>query len=460
VIWSPGSLRADAPVYLALADRIAEDMAGGRLPPGARLPPQRDLAAALGVDLTTVTRGYNEARRRGLVTGRVGRGTFVRAAADGAGPARGSRGVADLSLNVPPVLDPDRPGQALARTLAQVARGVHLGDLLAYQDNAGMAMHRAAGAGWLRRRVPGAEAERVVLTCGAQHAIAVLLATLARPGDLVLTERLTYPGFLGAAEHVGLRVRGLELDEAGITVESFRRACRSGPKLLYTTPTIQNPTAITMPAERRAALAKVARTHGVAIIEDDVYGVLAAKAPPPVSGYAPELSYFVASLTKAIAGGMRVGYVLCPTAAAAERVAAGVRVTTWMAPPLMAHLASEWVRSGVARDLLRANRGEAARRQAVAARLLRGQAWRADRFGYHGWLELPAGWTSADFVAQARKRGVAVTPGDAFAIEPDPGRAAVRLCITGPPDEESLAQALRTVANLLELGPSAAARDM
>lgn len=460
--WSPKALHAGVPLYLALADRIAEDVAAGHLPPGSRLPTHRDLAARLGIDLTTVTRGYAEARRRGLLTGKVGRGTFVSAVAGPSGPAelRGVRGILDLSLNVPPSLDPDLPGLALARTLAGVAKGVHVGALLAYQDSAGMQVHRAAGASWVARRVPGAPAERVVLTNGAQHAILALLVTLTAPTDVVVTERVTYPGFRSAAEHLGLRVRGLDMDDEGITVASFRSACRSGARMLYTAPTLQNPTTITMTAERRAALAKVARHHGVRIIEDDVYGVLADDAPAPLSVHAPELTYFVASLTKAVAGGLRVGYVMCPTTADTERLAAGVRATTWMAPPLMAHIASEWVRSRVARDILEANRAEAARRQAVAARVLGGWAWRADRFGYHGWLELPEAWTSADFVAQARRAGVAVTPADAFVAEGSWSRAAVRLSVTGPRDAGALEPALGTLARLLELGPRAAARDM
>ena len=462
VTWSPRTLRNDTPLYLALADRIAEDVAAGRLGPGERLPTHRELAAALGVDLTTVTRGYAEARRRGLLTGRVGRGTFV----NGAGRAgtrsgvRISSGLADLSLNVPPSLDPDLPAEALARTLAAAAKDVHLGALLGYQDNAGMQAHRAAGAAWVSRRVPGVEPERVVLTSGAQHAIVVLLSTLVSRGDVVMTEALTYPGFRSAAEHLGLRLQGLELDDEGISVESFRRACRAGATLLYTTPTLQNPTTITMSASRRVALAKIARTYAVRIIEDDVYGILADRAPAPISRHAPELSYFVASLTKAVAGGLRIGYVACPTPADAERIAAGVRVTTWMAAPLMAHIASDWVRSGVAREVLMANRGEAARRQAVASRVLGGWGWRAQRFGYHGWLELPEGWSSADFVAQARRRGVSVTPADAFAVDGRVERASVRLSVTGTADVEMLERALIAVAELLELGPRAAARHM
>lgn len=452
--WRPRALRADTPVYLALADAIAEDVAASRLRPGHQLPTHRELARALGVDLTTVTRGYAEARRRGLLVGRVGRGTFVRGGLSGPGmPARGADGVEDLSQNFPPKLEPDLPAMALTATLEELSHSLDVSALMKYQDNEGMELHRQAGASWVGERVPDPHPAHLVVTCGAQHAISVLLSVLASPGDVVMTESLTYPAFRSAADHLGLKVRGLEMDEDGITVEALRRGCGAGSRLLYVTPTLHNPTTISSSPRRRAALARVARKFGVRIIEDDVYGILADGAPAPLATHAPELTYFLASLTKAVAGGLRIGYVLCPTATDAQRVAGGVRVTTWMAPPLMAHIASRWIRSRTARETLRANRAEAARRQGIASRLLAPYAWRSQRFSYHGWLELPTGWTTAEFVAEARRVRVTVTPGDAFAVSGRCDPPAVRLSLTAVQDRDALESALQRLARLLELGP-------
>ncbi len=460
--WLPRALPANLPLYLGLADRIAEDIAAGRLAPGARLPTHRQLAAILDIDLTTVTRGYAEARRRGLLTGQVGRGTFVRpdAVVRGGDTFRSGGAVEDLSLNLPPRLDPDLPAIALADTLERLARAVHLDSLTLYQNNAGMEPHRMAGAGWVDLRVPGAAAERVVVTAGAQHAIVALLSSLARPGDLVVTEGLTYPGFLGAAEQLGLRVRGLPMDEEGIRMDALRAAFRQGARLLYTTPTLHNPSTITMSPARRTAIARAARQFGVPVIEDDVYGVLVGRAPDPLTIELPDLSYFIASLTKAVAGGLRIGYVLCPSEEATERVAAAIRVTTWMAPPLMAEVASDWIRTRTARQILQANREEARKRQDSASRILAPWSWRGGGSGYHGWLELPQGWSSADFVAQARRAGVAVTPADAFTAPGFPVPAAVRLCVGGSETLAALEQGLQKVAELLAVGPRASSHVM
>jgi DNA-binding transcriptional MocR family regulator len=448
-------------MYLALADRIAEDIATGRLTPGARLPTHRALAHALDVDLTTVTRGYAEARRRGLLVARVGRGTFVR---DISGTRtqriEGSDALTDLSQNLPPQLEPDLPATSLTVTLEELSKSLDASALLRYQDNAGMHMHREAGAAWVSQRIAGADPARVVVTSGVQHAISVVLSLLASPGEVVMTEALTYPGFRSAAEHAHLEVRGLEMDNDGITVDAFRRACRDGARVLYVTPTLNNPTTISSSPRRRAALARIARERGVRIVEDDVYGMLPDDPPAPLATHAPELTYFLSSLTKTVAGGLRIGYVLCPTAAEADRVASGVRVTTWMAPPLMAHIASRWVRSYTGRDLLKANRAEAARRQTIAARILSPFRWHAQRCSYHGWLELPDSWTTAEFVAQARRARVAVTPGDAFAVSGRCEPPAVRLSVTACPDREALEQSLKRIARLMELGPRASTSVM
>ena len=454
--WTPKALKRDAPVYLALADSIADDVASGRLRPGMQMPTHRELAQILQVDLTTVTRGYGEARKRGLLLGRVGRGTFVRGSvAAPIGRAGNTDTVSDLSQNLPPRLDPDLPAQALRETLEELSRSLDVGSLLEYQDNAGMELHRQAGASWVSQRMPDAEPSAVVVTNGAQHAISVLLSALTSQGDVVLTEALTYPAFRSAAEHLKIGVRGLEMDDDGIRVDAFRRACRAGARLLYITPTLHNPTTISMPPGRRSAIARVAREFGVRIIEDDVYGILVDDAPAPLATYAPELTYFLSSLTKAVAGGLRIGYVLCPSAADAGRIAGGVRVTTWSAPPLMAQIALRWVRSRIAREILRANRAEAARRQAIATRMLSSFSWHAERFSYHGWLQLPDGWSTAEFVAQARRARVAVTPGDAFAVSGRCESPAVRLSLTATPDRDSLEDALDRIVRLLELGPRA-----
>lgn len=459
-MWTPKSLQAEGPRYLAVVARIERDIASGALRPGMRLPPQRELASRLGVDLTTISRAYAEAQRRGLVSGQVGRGTFVRARGDAAtsGSLRAAEdGPVDLSRNFPSAVVIEEAERALAATLAQLPRSRSYAGLLDYQAHAGRADHREAGATWMAKRGVECPVDRVIITAGAQHAITVILMAYARPGTKVMAEGLTYLAFNSLAEQFGLEVLGLPMDGDGILPEPFRAACRSGGRLLYCTPTLQNPTAALMSAERRREIAGIAREFGVMVIEDDVHGRLPRQAPPALSTFLPDRSFYVSTLSKTVAPGLRTAYVAAPDDRAAARVTAAVGATAWMAAPLTAEISARWIREGIADRLLAAHQQEANRRQAIAAELLAPFDWQAHPEAYYGWLTLPAGWSTAEFVMQARRRGVIVTPSDAFTAGQATTPAAVRLSVCAAPSPAALTRALEQVSRLLDSGPNAAA---
>ena len=202
-IWEPDlSEPRSGPIYRAIVERLASDIAAGSLAPGDRLPTHRDLADRLGVTVGTVSRAYAEAKLRRLVSGEVGRGTFVRGAASGpaedgfvatrrAGAPASQPDRVDLSLAIPPL--ESRP-DVLRMTLIELANRPDLSELLAYQTPGSSARQRATGARWFERVGSEARPEEIVMTSGAQNAIAVVLSVAARPGDCVLCENLTYPG--------------------------------------------------------------------------------------------------------------------------------------------------------------------------------------------------------------------------------------------------------------------------
>lgn len=457
--WVPDVRKGVKPVYLAIADAIAGDVRTGRLAPGQRLPPQRLLADQLGLDFTTVARAYSEARQRGLVDARVGQGTFVRPPAAGPGPGRvptAAGGVVDMTMNVPP----DPQDAALAERMRQglVGLGADFDPraLLRYQDGAGLPADRAAGVEWLRHRLPGLGVERVLVCSGTQGALLAALTTLARPGDAVCCEALTYPGFKALAAQLGVRLVGLALDADGIDPAAFQAACAEHrPKALYCGPTLHNPTTLVMPRERREAIAAVARRHGVLLIEDDIYGPLVPSAPPPFGALAPDITLHIAGLAKCVAPGLRVAYLVAPDPRHAARLAAGLRATTLMASPLGTALATRWIGDGTAEAILAAVRREAVARQRLAADILgaeRGAAWPE---AFHIWLRLPEVWTRAEFATHLRTQGLAVVTSDAFAVTRSPPEA-VRIGLGAAAGRDDLRWVLETVADALDQSPAVA----
>lgn len=456
-MWCPDLSRHAGPAYCAIADAVGAAVASGRLAPGDRLPPQRDLAYRLGLSLNTVTRGYAEAIRRGYLDGAVGRGTYVRTppadrpAAEGARAAliRPVAGPIDFANNLP---FRGSAADALARTLAGLAADTALGALLDHKPDVALDRHAEAGRRWIATLGLDGSGRRVVLTSGAQHGLLVTLLALTRPGDAILVEELTYPPLLAIARRLGLHVFPVALDGEGVAPAALDELCRTtAARVLCCTPTLQTPTAVTMGAERRRAIADLAERHRLTVVEDDVFGFLPAARPAPLAAYAPDRTVLVASTSKSLAPGLRVGYLHAP-----ERLEAALRsavaLSSWMPPPLMAEVATRWIEDGTAERLNAEQRAEARHRREMARAMLAGGVPAGSPDGFHLWLPLPDPWSPDGFEAAARRLGVEVRGGPRFAVDAQARPAAVRLCLSHEIDRERVETGLRTIARLLDGG--------
>jgi len=447
--WVPTVSKEDGPLYLAIAGAIASDIASGRLRAGERLPPQRALADHLGVDFTTISRAYNEARRRGLIEGRVGQGTYVRARAGG--QLQPASGIVDMSMNMPPrFANPDLV-ERMWRDAASVQKDDGLDLLLHYQEAGGSAGDRVAGAHWLAGILPDIAPERILVTPGAQGALMAIVGHLAGAGDSLCAEALTYPGFRALAQYLGLRIRPLAMDEDGILPEAFEAACiEEKPKALYCTPTLHNPTTATMGLKRRRQIADIAIRFDVPIIEDDAYGMLPRQPIAPLAVLAPEQTYYIASLAKCLSPALRIAYLAVPNARAAARLAGNVRASTSIASPLTAAIATRWIETGTADAVLKAMRQETGERQRLLSAYLPTAISHPEAF--HAWLPLNGGWDRHGFTAKLRSVGIGVVAGDAFAVSDSP--EAVRLGLGSVASREDLEASLKVIADTLDQSPT------
>ncbi len=223
------------------------------------------------------------------------------------------------------------------------------------------------------------------------------------------------------------------------------RHCTACPRC-----TIQPPLRCRWP--RRHALIAVARRYGVPIIEDDAYGALPRAPLPPLAALAPELVFHIAGLAKCLSPALRIAYLAVPDGRHASRITAALRASALMVSPLSAAIASRWIETGIADEVLAAIREETRARQAIAAELLPAEAIRTDAEGFHLWLSLSEPWTRGEFVERLRSSGVGAVASDAFAL----GRApqAVRLGLGAATSREELRRGLRIVADVLEQSPA------
>jgi DNA-binding transcriptional MocR family regulator len=254
--WVADISAGSGPRYLAIANAIGAAMDRGALAPGDRLPPHRTLAAALGVDLTTVTRAYAEARKRGLLDSAVGSGTFIRRVAGEDSPQTS----VDMSMNIPPAPADVSLRDLMRDGISKLLRGADIATLMAYRAGAGSREERAAGAAWLAPVCGPVPASRVLVCSGAQSAMLAAASSFLSRGDVVATEAMTYPGFRALAGYMGLTMAGVATDSEGLIPAALDEVCRrQTPRAIYCTPTIQNPATTTMSTQRRVEIVAVAR---------------------------------------------------------------------------------------------------------------------------------------------------------------------------------------------------------
>lgn len=445
-MWQPTLRQGAKPLHDQLIDALTRDIATGALPAGSQLPPQRDLAYKLKIGVGTVTKVYAEARRRGLLTATVGRGSFVagRTAID----SEERDAPIDFSRNISPTT---AAASHLAEALGALRRRSDLADHLAYPPPAGMPAHRQAGAKWLAASA-GVEVDwqRLIVCEGGQHAMTLAFASLCKAGDTVMTESATFVGMKALADQLGIRLQGLKMDAEGLTPAALDRAAAAGAKVLYTIPTLQNPTARVMSAKRRADIAAVARKRNLIVVEDDVYAPFARgeHEREALATLLPERTFYIASLSKMVAPGLRCGYLVAPDDEAFERAVRVVRALSYAPASFGALIGTQWIEDGTAQSIATGVKRDVAIRTELATRLL-GKAIEGPhaKASPHVWL--PMSELKAERVAGAALRGgVAVTPAAAPIVDATE-ISGLRLCIGAPRDLVTLERGLKVVADAL-----------
>jgi DNA-binding transcriptional MocR family regulator len=433
-----------APRYRTLVAAFAADIRTGRLTAGTRLPTHRELAAREGIALVTATRVYAELDAIGLVSREQGRGTFVRDVALPAGHGIDQHVVAtdavDLNFNYPSL-----PGQAdlLRQALRELANAGDLEALLRYQPQRGRAQDRAAMARHLRRRGIIADAEHLLVVNGAQHGLATVVMAALKAGDLVAVDELTYPGFKVLASAFHLELGSVPATAQGPDLDTLERLSATRPvRAVYTMPTLHNPLGWVMSRSQRARLIDIARRHEFLIIEDASYAYLAEDPPPPLVASAPDVTVYVSGLSKSVATGLRVGFVVAPPSAipAMERA---IRATTWNTPALTTAIACRWLDDGTVDRLEADKRVDARSRQAIARQELAGLSPIAHPSSYFTWLPLPDGARADRLAATLARKHISVTTAEPFCTTTHTPQA-IRLAL-GSTDVGTLRSTLRTV---------------
>lgn len=455
--WLPDLSESKGPLYVRLADSIEQAIGDETLRAGSKLPPLRNLAFDIGVTVGTVSRAYSIARERGLVSGEVGRGTYVLDKQEasvqsgndlqrysGLMPSPNPNLIAMNSTSAPEI------GQSLQ--IAEIFNQLAVEDPKMISD---YLRHipdhwREAGQKWLSKQNWTPDVENVLPTMGAHAALMAVLNAVTITGDRIAFEELTYPATVRAGALMGRRPIKVASNEHGIDPEAFEHICaQQHPKIAVLVSTFNNPTLTTIPYENRLKIVESARRHNVLILDDDTYGVLDNEAPPPFAKLAPERAFHVSSLSKSVAAGLRSGFVACPPGYV-NRVMNAHRLITGSAPRAMKEVSVRLINSGKAEIIQQKAYAENARRIEKLRAALDGFDFKSDLRCPFIWLRLPEPWVPSTFCKAARANNVLVEEADEFKVgQTDHAVPFVRIAITGELAANRLDEGLAVIRDLL-----------
>jgi DNA-binding transcriptional MocR family regulator len=485
--------KSSRPVYLQISQYFREMISQGKVSEGYRLPPERKLAKALGVNRTTILNAYRDLKEAGLVAGHVGRGTSVlplsaetvpsphdiqplrwpallrqQAATPWEGVIRDLHALTErkdmiiLSIGLPAF---DLVPTVLMRDAQQAIIAERGPEAFSSGPCEGLFGFRAALAALMQRRGAPSPPEEILVTSGSQQAIDLIARVFLEPGDSVVVEEPSYFGALNVFRQAQARPLGVPVDRHGMRTDLLEPLLqRYRPKFIYTLPTYQNPSGALLSLERRRQLLELAHRFRVPVVEDDIYHDLGYEDEPPPTLKALDGAGFViyvSSFSKVLSPGLRIGWIAAPPPLLHHLVLAK-QLTDLHSPTLSQLVIERLLTSG---EFLRHVRGlreiYVRRRETMAAALQaeapEGVSWTKPAGGFYFWCRLPD-VPQAALLARAGEERVSYLPGGpCFVHEPPEHR--VRLSYSHCPMDqlrEGVARLMRAVRRMPR--PSAPAR--
>lgn len=447
--WKPTLKHTKKPLYLALAEQLEADIHCGLLRPGTKLPPQRELADFLDINVSTVSRAFKICSNKGLLSSAVGSGTFVSYDVNTSTlilPEQPNSPIIELGSMMPETLPQKEAIELLQKMLAE-ENSKHLFQYSYHEEH----RYKDAAAHLLERvGLSATDPHRILFANGGQNAISAIFCGLFRPGDRIGVEPLIYPGIKGVAKLFGIQLVPLrqengEISEAGL-IAAYKN---EGIKGLYVMPDFHNPTNHIMSEDCRRMIARKAKELDLLILEDGINSLLMENPLCPIAALAPEHTIYMLSLSKTILPALRLAYLYVPSPYV-EPLNHALYHLNLSQSSLLLELASRLIVSGKLEPLFQARRRGIHARNQVLDHLLSGYTVLGNENCLSRWLLLPKGITGAELEHLAKEKGVSVYGSERFAVGKEPPVAAARLAICAPQTMKELEEGLGRLKKILD----------
>jgi len=446
--WKPFIDRSVKPIYLSMAKQLEQDIINGSILPGTKLPPHRELADFLDINVSTVSKALKVCELKGLLSATVGSGTFVSFDAlsnayllDNGKP----KNLIEMGATIPEATSYD----LLMLQLKNMINEPDLAKWFSYSRLDDVLWQKDAAVKLMSKGGYITDIETILFSNGGQNAITAILAGICQHGDKVGVDPHTYPGLKTSAGMLGIQLVPIKQINGEMDEDALIYACKNEKlKSIYLIPDYQNPTTHRMSLAKRKALAGISKEYNIFIIEDATYHLMNEKTEKAVATFAPEQTIHITSLSKTIAPGFRLAYVSVPKKYknALSNALYNMNISV---SPFMAELAARMIVSNQIDSIIESHRKNTIYRNGLVNYYLSEYNCRGEDTCIFRWLKLPSKISGSDFEKLALKHGVQIYAAERFAVGNSIPERAVRLSICATETIEELEQGLKILQQLL-----------
>lgn len=448
--WKPTLNKSkNTPLYLEIVRALGADIESGVLHPNDKLPPQRELADYLDINLSTVTRAFKVCAAKGLISGTIGRGTYIAADVLTRLPMLDERGL-EHCINMGASHPLYEQNKYVAATMKQVMRKINVESLLRYTQTTGRLSQKNTAKNWLMKFGIQTETQNILITSGLQNSIAIVISALFQYGDKIATNSLTYPGIKNISNMLGVQLVPIPYINMQMDIEALHRQCKSEHiKGLFIAPDHHNPTALTMTMRERNTTAEIIRKQNLLCIEDGTYSFLSRKILPTVTSMVPDKSVYISTVSNSLCAGLRIAFLVTPTSLI-EPLTGAINNINVMSSPFESEIVSQLIATGVADTIVQEKLAEIHIRNSIANDVLSGFALWGDSNSQFRYLLLPQNWTGQGFEIAAKEKGVQIFCNERFAVGNAVTSPAVRIALCSPDNRDEMERGLYIIKEILK----------
>lgn len=444
--WKPSLKNTAMPYYQALAKQLEDDIRNGILLPGTKLPPQRELADYLDINLSTITRAFKICTQKGLIVSSTGNGTYISSDVVYDSNMLILNPLEEKVIEMGAILPSRFPNKHITEAVESVLKEPNAEILMQYNSNLYNTRQRLMAAKWFTKTGLTIDYHSILFASGGQNALMAILSGLFHAGDKIACDAFTYPGLKSVAKLLGIILIPLKKHSQEALSNAYKYHNIKG---IYIIADYHNPTTHVLDISTRQLIASFARENNIIILEDAINALLAVNIYPPIYTFAPEHTIYFISLSKTLAPGLRLAYVLAPNQCQND-ISMALYTMNISVSPLLGQATATLIQSGSADTILSERQSFIIERNQIVNEYLSAYRIEGDDTCPFRWLILPDGFTGHTFEQMARASKVQVYAADRFLVGSTLPYEAVRFSVVSEENTDSFIKGIQIIKKLLD----------